>query len=308
MIVTFTPNPAIDLTYGIDRLRPGEPHVVTRVQHRAGGKGVNTAAVLATLGAQCVALCPTGREDLRMFAADLDERGIRHELVPVVGRVRRTVAAVEIDGAATVFNEPGTSWSDPATRERIARTADDGVVLAVCGSIPPGSETAVLTVIEGALARGVRVVLDLRGDVLRQALALRPHLVKPNRVEAADTLGLDAGAPPPAAELAALLVSAGARAAAVSDGAQGVSLMVDDETRLHARLPEPLQGNATGAGDALTAALAMHLAQEACQWSAALRHGVACSAAAVLQPVAGEVDPHDVERLSPRVLIEEEPG
>ena len=36
-----------------------------------------------------------------------------------------------------------------------------------------------------------------------------------------------------------------------------------------------------------------------------LRRGVAWSAAAVLQPVAGAVDPADVDRLLPTVEIEE---
>ena len=40
-------------------------------------------------------------------------------------------------------------------------------------------------------------------------------------------------------------------------------------------------------------------------WAAVLRRGVAWSAAAVLQPVAGAVDPADVDRLLPTVEIEE---
>jgi tagatose 6-phosphate kinase len=105
-------------------------------------------------------------------------------------------------------------------------------------------------------------------------------------------------------------VAAGARAALISDGTNGL-VLVHDDVVLRAHLPRPLSGNPTGAGDALTASLAADLdgdgdlpqGREA--WAAVLRRGVAWSAAAVLQPVAGAVDPADVGRLLPTVEIEE---
>lgn len=305
MIVTLTPNPAIDMTYQVSALALGEPHAVTRVRERAGGKGVNAAAVLTTLDIETIALCPIGDDDQTVFAADLDRRGIGHALVPVPGRVRRSIAVVEPDGRATVFNEPGTAWPGEAMGARLEQYANTATVVAVCGSVPPGTEAAVLAAIRTAGARGARLLLDLRGEVLRESLALNPDLVKPNRAEAAATLGLDPKAAPPAAELAGRLVAQGAQAAVVSDGNRGVALATAG-LRLRACLPERLSGNATGAGDALTAALAPHVAHDPIHWPDALRDGVACSAAAVLQPVAGQVDPDDVARLRPRVVIKEE--
>ena len=130
-----------------------------------------------------------------------------------------------------------------------------------------------------------------------------------DKAEAAAMLGFDASAAPSAAELAERLVGDGAGAAVVSDGAAGLTLVSGDGIRLVGRLSEPLQGNATGAGDALTAALAAGLAEGVPTgrdaWAETLRTGVAWSAAAVLQPVAGAVDPADVARLLPRVEIEE---
>jgi tagatose 6-phosphate kinase len=64
-----------------------------------------------------------------------------------------------------------------------------------------------------------------------------------------------------------------------------------------------LSGNPTGAGDALVAALAAGLA-DGSPWARMLPEAVTWSAAAVLQHVAGEIDPHDVARLAPEVLVE----
>ncbi|WP_026181295.1 1-phosphofructokinase family hexose kinase [Demetria terragena] len=305
MIITLTPNPAIDMTYTVPGVRVGETHAVEKSWSRAGGKGVNTASVLTAMDIDCVALCPTGEEDLTLMATDLDSRGIKHLLVPVPGRVRRSVAAVEPDGTATVFNEPGTRWPSDALIGHVDDVVHAQTVVAVCGSVPIGTESAVLDIIRQVQSRGAGLVLDLRDEVLQQALELQPDLVKPNRSEAAATLGLDPLDPPPAADLAMRLIEAGAQNAAVSDGRRGVTLATREGALWSARLPDPLPGNATGAGDALTAALAAHLQQSPTDWPEALRMGVAYSAAAVLQPVAGEVDPADVARLSPLVELRE---
>src|SRR5699024_2143203 len=50
MIITLTPNPAVDVTYAVPELRHGTVHRVEQVTEAAGGKGVNVARVLAQLG------------------------------------------------------------------------------------------------------------------------------------------------------------------------------------------------------------------------------------------------------------------
>ena len=44
MIVTVTPNPALDLTWHVDRLETGETHRADAGVSRAGGKGLNWRA------------------------------------------------------------------------------------------------------------------------------------------------------------------------------------------------------------------------------------------------------------------------
>ena len=59
----------------------------------------------------------------------------------------------------------------------------------------------------------------------------------------------------------AALRELGARDVLVSCGADGLVLMPEEGTGWHARLPAPLAGNPTGAGDAVVAALAAGLAE-----------------------------------------------
>ena len=315
MIITVTPNPALDLTYAVPSVALGESHRVASVSERAGGKGLNVAAVLTSMGHRTVAVAPVGATDVDLFASDLGARRVPHRLVPSPCPTRRSVAVVEAGGRATLFNEPGVGQSqrvwDQVAHE-VTALAAQASVLTVSGSFPPGTDPELVRRLTRlAHEAGLRLVLDVSGVHLSRALALRPDLVKPNRIEAAQTLtGLGRGEVPSVPGAARALVAAGARAAIVSDGTNGL-VLVHDDLALRAYLPRSLSGNPTGAGDALTAALAADLDGigdlPTCRedWAAVLRRGVAWSAAAVLQPVAGAVDPADVDRLLRTVEIEE---
>ncbi|MDN5796328.1 MAG: hexose kinase [Intrasporangium sp.] len=314
MIVTVTPNPAIDITYAVHEVTLGASHRVGSVHERAGGKGLNVAAVLTTMGRDSVAVAPVGRREIPFFDTDLQRRGIAHRLVESPCPTRRSIAVLDAAGEATLFNEsgaaqPATVWQ--AVVQVLASLSEPGSVLTISGSLPEQAPVDLVATLTGiGEDRGVPVVVDTAGAPLVAALSQRPTLVKPNRVEAESAtaaLGRGAGG---IAALLRILVDAGARAAVISDGADGLHLLHED-VALHARLREPLAGNPTGAGDALTAALATELEtagglpQGPEAWARALRRGGAWSAAAVLQPVAGAVDPADIERLAAAVDVKE---
>ncbi|WP_076263652.1 1-phosphofructokinase family hexose kinase [Intrasporangium flavum] len=315
MIVTLTPNPAADVTYGVDAVHLGDSHRVHDMTERAGGKGLNVASVLTGLGEHAVAVAPVGAADLAAWAADLTDRGVSHRLVESPSATRRSIAVVEADGRTTLFNEAGQPQPDAVwTRvaEALAALSDQAEVLTVSGSLPAEApDDLVARFVVEAARRGLHTVVDCGGAALAAALPAGPRLVKPNRTEAVATLGVDAGTSPRA--LARLLLERGAGAAVVTDGASGLELVAPDVS-LRARLREPLRGNPTGAGDAMTAALAVELRDASGlpsgvdAWAEALRRAVAWSAAAVLQPVAGVVDPDDAARLFQSVQIEESPA
>lgn len=321
MIVTLTPNPALDITLEVPRVVPGESHRVRSVTERAGGKGLNTAGVLARMGHKCVAIAPVATSSIAGFAADLDARSVRHLLLPVAGATRRSIAVVDESGAATLFNESGEVLSHRTWElvlGAVRRASASAQVLTISGSLPPGVPLdTVHRITSEAHDVGLAVVLDISGPHLSKALAAGPEIVKPNRAEAAASVdGAQSGLS--ADELALALTGAGAQAAVVSDGPAGLSLISGD-IRLRARLPSALRGNATGAGDALTASLAADLDADgtlahgpatatADDWEQALSRAVAWSGAAVLQPIAGVIDPADVNRLLPTVEMEEITG
>ena len=83
MILTVTPNPALDLTWHVDRLVPGrDPPGARRARPAPGGKGMNVARVLHGQGHEVLALATVGGATGAEFASELEASGIRHRLLP----------------------------------------------------------------------------------------------------------------------------------------------------------------------------------------------------------------------------------
>lgn len=288
MILTVMANPALDVTYRVDRMIPRNTHRVRSVHQRAGGKGANVARVLRFLGDVVLIAGPVGGITGEAVRTDLVAAGMEHELVPIAGESRRTTTVVsDDDGQATVLNEPGPELAEQEWSELVAlveRRIDRVSALVLSGSLPPSAPHDIyFRLMAVASAHGVPTVLDTSGPALRSALLGRPDLVKPNAAELTELTGLW-----DPLHGARALRDGGARTVVVSLGSEGL-LGVTDEGSWWARPSEEVFGNPTGAGDALVAALTAGIVAET-PWPARLREAVAVSAAAVAAPVAGDID------------------
>ncbi len=295
MILTVTANPALDVTYRVATLVPHGTHRVSAVAERAGGKGLNVARVLHTLGVPVLATGLLGGATGSRVKTLLSG-GPAGSFVPIGGETRRTVAVAD-DGDATGFWEPGpvvsaAEWAAFLRHFRSLAGAADVVVLS--GSLPPGAPAdGYATLIE--LSGPARTILDTSGEALRHGLAAGPDVAKPNAAELAAVLG---GSCDPVAARAL-----GPRAVVVSHGPDGLVAATAAGT-WRSRPPYAVAGNPTGAGDACVAALARGLAAGT-PWPQLLSDAVALSAAAVAAPVAGAVDLDLYRRIQHDVTTEE---
>jgi 1-phosphofructokinase family hexose kinase len=304
MILTVTPNPAIDLTWHVDRLNPGATHRVPTGASRAGGKGVNAARVLHHTGHEVLALATAGGATGDDLQADLAASGMPHRVIATAAATRRSLAIVDDrDGETSIFNELGAPLS-PAESTALADAAADlgrtAQAVAISGSLPPGFGPEELGALVARLvAAGVPVVVDTSGPGILAAARAGADVLKPNREELADATGLD-----DPVDGARSLLDLGARLVLVSLGADGLLVVGRGGAPLRARLPRALHGNATGAGDAAVAAIAVALAAgddlasatDAADRARAdlARRATAWSASAVLAPLAGELSPEHV--------------
>jgi tagatose 6-phosphate kinase len=305
MILCVCLNPALDVTYAVTELTYGGTHRAQVVGRRAGGKALNVARVLHQLGEPVLATGLAGGADGGAVLADLAELGVAAEFAEIEGESRRTVTVY--DGRqATEFDEVGpvvgeAEWG--SFRSLYTRLLACTILVVISGSQPPGVPVdayAELTTL--AAAAGATVVLDAAGPALRAALAARPDVVKPNRLELAELVGRTLDDLDDVLAASGTLVEAGAGSVLVSLGADGLVALTPDGA-FRVRLPAPVAGNPTGAGDALAAAVVRGL-RRGDDWPSCLVDGVAVAAASVAVGQAGATDEALVAQLRPTVQLE----
>ncbi len=303
MIVTVTPNIALDVTYNVDELTVHGSHRVSHFSERAGGKGINVSRVLGALGYPSTVLGFCGGINGATIQAELDAAGMTNDLVPIGGNNRRSITVVdEATGDATVFNEAGPTvtpaqWS--ALVARVDHALEQATVLVVSGSFPPGvDDDACVQLVQLANARGVPVIVDTVGRNLLAAVDAGVTVIKPNAAEIIETTGTK-----DVIEAARELNRRGAGAVVVSMGPDGMLAVTKDKV-WQATPPKQVSGNPTGAGDAAVAALAAGVSTNT-EWPNRLKEAVAVSAAAVLYPLAGGFDREAYEDFRTNVRVEE---
>jgi tagatose 6-phosphate kinase len=325
VILVVTPNPAVDVTYRVAEQRIGETQRVLEVQRRPGGKGLNVGRVLAATGVPTHAVLPLGGDGGHWIAHALDDLGLAHTDVAVRGETRTTVTVVDDLAHPTMFGEPGPvlthdEWDTVTTA--VEQLLDDGVAggtrgaagapaaaaLVVSGSLPRDTDPAVVARwVTAARRRGVLSVVDCSGTALLAAASAGATICKPNHEELLEATGAD-----DERSGALRLLGLGATVVVVSRGSDGIAAHTAEHVLEVPAVPG-VSGNPTGAGDAATAGLVGVLvdvlvgaglpapdggipAPDDATLFRALRSAAAHGAAAVLQPVAGVVDPADVQR------------
>jgi tagatose 6-phosphate kinase len=301
MIVVVCLNPALDITHHVPAVDWAGVNRPTAVYARPGGKGTNVARALHSFGLPVRLLGFAGGTTGRAVDAELRQLGVPTAFTPIAGETRRTFTVVDGEGRTALFNEPGPEVSAAEfARFRLAygQAVVGAAAVVLSGSLPRGlPATSYAELITVAASAGVPVVLDTSGDALLAGVAAGPTIVKPNLDELRALSGwslsaADGGVAWAAVQAAAdTLRTAGAGAVVVSLGPEGL-LAVTADGCWHARPAVVRRGNATGAGDAVTAALAHGLILGR-SWEDQLRHAVALSAASVTAPVAGEFSQAD---------------
>jgi len=270
VIVVVCLNPALDVTHHMPAVDWAGVNRPSAVRARPGGKGLNVARTLHALRVDVLVVGLAGGITGTGVEAALGEEGIPAALTRITGETRRTFTVVDgRGGGAASFHEPGPgigAGEFAGFRAQYGRALKGSAAVVLSGSLPPGLPAGTYAaLIDLATAKHVPVVLDTHGEALRRGAAAGPAIVKPNL-----------------AELEAL---AGRRLSTAA-GAEGL-LAATGDGRWRARPPAVAAGNATGAGDAVAAALAHGLVLGR-PWDERLRHAAALGAATAASPAAGE--------------------
>ena len=310
MIITVTLNAAVDKTLAVPNFRIGRRHRAVEQTSMAGGKGVNVARALKTLGQPVIATGVAGGPTGTRIIEQLTEEAILNDFVRIREESRTSTAVVDdTTGEQTEINERGPEVS-PAElelfRDKLLYLAKGAGVCVFAGSLPHGvSEALYGELISDLREMGVTTVLDAYGEPMRLGTRGEPTLVSPNELEAEELVGHEFADDDDRLRALHEMVELGAREAVMTLPSGCVGLVGDEADRQLYRVTlEPREARSTvGSGDAFLAGYvaARYTGSPA---EECLRFGVACGAESTQHFGAGVVDPREVERLMAEVEVE----
>jgi 1-phosphofructokinase/tagatose 6-phosphate kinase len=311
MIITVTLNAAIDKSLSVPSFRLGRRHRTVERRALAGGKGVNIARMLKTLGEPVIATGFQGGPTGTQIVAQLAEESILNDFVRIREESRTNTSVVDpTTGEQTEINEQGPSV-DPGEveqfREKLLYLARGAAIVVFAGSLPRGIGPDFYAQLLRELRKlEVTTIVDTDGEALRLAVRAEPDVVSPNLVEAEELVGHEFIDDSDRAGAVREMVSLGARSAimTVREGCWA-HMLIDGAPHLYRVTVPPVEAVATiGSGDAF---LAGYVAGRYRGLAAAecLRFGVACGAESTGRLGAGLIDVRAVDRLLAEVAASE---
>jgi 1-phosphofructokinase family hexose kinase len=308
MIITVTLNTAIDKTLSVPNFRLGRRHRTVEQTTMPGGKGVNVARVLKTLGAPVIATGLAGGATGTRIVDQLTQLSVLSDFVRISEESRTNTAVIDpTTGEQTEINEKGPKVSAPEVElfvDKLLYLAKGASVVVFAGSLPRDVDVDVYANLIRELRRlGVTTVVDTDGDPLRRAVRAEPDVIFPNVLEAEELVGHEFNDDEDRIIAVREMCGLGAREAVMTmpDGCfaqMGPHEPGAEPSTYRVRLPAgAIEPRATvGSGDAFLAGFVASRYTGRSQ-AESLAFAVACGAESTQHLGAGLVHPDRVERL-----------
>jgi 1-phosphofructokinase family hexose kinase len=315
MIITVTLNTAIDKTLSVPNFRLGRRHRTVEQTTMPGGKGVNVARVLKTLGAPVIATGFAGGPTGTRIVEQLTQLSVLSDFVRIREESRTNTAVIDpTSGEQTEINERGPKVTEQETElfvDKLLYLAKGASMCVFAGSLPREVDIDVYARLIRELRRlGVMTVVDTDGDPLRRAVRAEPDVVSPNVLEAEELVGHEFNDDEDRIIAVREMVELGAREAIMTMPDGCFAHMPPEEpngepclyrVNVQAGAVEPRA--TVGSGDAFLAGYfaARYNGRRPAE---CLVYGVACGAESTQHLGAGLVDPNRVERLLDEIEVQ----
>jgi 1-phosphofructokinase/tagatose 6-phosphate kinase len=308
LILTITLNAAVDRTLVVPSLYLGHRHRASESVTLAGGKGINVARGLRTLGVPVLATGFAGGRNGDAIRDGLSEAGIPFDLVEIEQHSRTSTAIIDpMAGTQTEINEYGPEVSSADAREfsrRLEHLMEYATAVIFAGSLPPNlDEGFLVSLVQHSRDRGLYTVVDSTPSVLRATLKAGPSLVSPNQHEAESVVGFDFIEEDDFPRGLSRLVELGALDGCITSR-EGHSYLTADADIISARAPKVKALSTIGSGDAYLAGLLAGLLHRNLAPVDSVRLAAGCAAANAETLGAGVFEARRAEELAESVQID----
>ncbi len=306
MISTVTLNPAIDRTVVVDTFEFGSVNRVQSVREDMGGKGINVARILVSLGSEAKAIGYIGKQNYGHVRTLLDRDNIATDFIEIDAATRTNTKLIESASRTTTdINEAGFTVGSAdiaAIEQKIDELSKDSTYIVFSGSIPKGLPNTFYRDLISRVQKPCLSVLDADGALLLEGLKASPAVIKPNIHELESALGVSL-------ETESAIVNACRKLiedynivhVLVSMGGDGSILVTRDQALLAEPLKVEVRGT-VGAGDSMLAGF-IHCLSQNTSLEKALSWATACGALAVSKTGTEAFTRSEVEAMASKVII-----
>ena len=194
MILTVTMNPAVDISYSLEKFELDTVNRVLKINKTPGGKGLNVTRVLKQVGNKVIATGLLGGVLGIDIQKKLSEKGIEHRFFEISGETRNCIAILH-EGKQTEILEDGPVITLAESEkflqhfEKLVKTVQ---IISISGSFPKGIEDDYYSKIIQICNKYTKpVVLDCSGKALLEVLKheYKPKVIQPNIEELSQLIG-----------------------------------------------------------------------------------------------------------------------
>lgn len=278
MIYTLTLNPSLDYVVSVENFSCGKVNRTTEERIFPGGKGINVSMVLSNLGIKSTALGFVAGFTGEQLRTLLEEKNVATDFIKadtgatrINVKLRSTkreiqnhemtlpermpinnglqIEETEINGIGPFINE--NELTELYNKLDKLKRED---VLVLAGSVPKSvPDTIYMDIMEYLQNRGIDIVVDTTGDLLKNVLKFKPFLIKPNHHELGELFRRTLDSKEEILACAKVLHKKGARNVLISMAGDGAILVAEDENVYELEAPKGKVINSVGAGDSMVA-------------------------------------------------------
>lgn len=304
MIGILNVNPCVDKTVFIDTFSENTVAVCRKYDVHSGGKGVNVARVLQSLGDETVIFSVIAGETGTHIKRMMREEGLNVHCVEVDGLSRTYTTVVDKNNNQFAIKERGPDIRKDEVekiKHEFLKFLDKVDFLCISDTVACANMTSFSAyAVKEAKKRGIKVFLDTDNEALLLALDEAPDIVKPNNDEISAVIGKRKSD----SEYLDYLIGKGVTFPIVSLGERGC-ISVSGEKNVRVIPPKVKTVSSVGCGDSFIGGF-IHAFTNGFDFVNALKYASAAGAANALDIRAAYIEKADVERLLDNVKVEKE--
>jgi len=270
MFLTICLNPTLQKTLCFSSVTSGEVNRTAVHRLDASGKGINVTRVLNQLGKKVIHLTQLGGTMRPLFLSLCEQDKLSVEWVESKSEIRFCYTVInESDNRVTELVEESEAVTS-GTEERLLDKYDSLLAnplflreissVIISGTKAAGFSDAVIpSMVRKAKEKGLRVILDIKGNDLIESLQYEPDIIKPNLEEFKATYDKKPG------KDMLIELARKYKCCIILTNGRRKTLAVEKNNYFELSVPIVKAQNTTGCGDAFTAGLAAALEDS---WSA----------------------------------------